>query len=146
MVETILGGTCMREILKKRMVFVEKGEQIIDKDILLVADSNYYSCLKVAGKVIGNVSVFRENTIGGLCPTNVNVVILPGGSLDGDVSNVDKVDIAGECSGDIKAQIVVIRQGAVVRGNINCVVLYGDETAAKEGAYCYFRKAAMPED
>lgn len=135
----------MRKVLRKRMIFVEKGEQI-DKDIVLVADDKYYSCLKIAGKVIGNVSVFRESTIGGLCPTNTNVVILPGGSLDGDIYNIDKVDIAGECSGDIKASIIIIRRGAVVRGNINCVVLYGDETAAQEGAYCFFRKAAMPED
>ena len=134
-----------KETLKKRMIRVMEGEQI-DKDIVLVADSNYYSCLRVEGKVTGNVSVFRESTIGGLCPTNTNVVILPGGSLNGDISNLDKVDIAGECSGDIKASIIIIRRGAVVRGNINCVVLYGDETVAQEGVYCFFRKAAMPEN
>jgi repressor of nif and glnA expression len=130
------------ETLEKRIINVEKGEQI-SKRIILIADNNYYSCLRVEGKVVGNVSILRKETFGDLCSTNTNVIICSGGYLDGDIIGIDNVDVSGECSGDIKASKVTVRPGAVVRGNINCVVFYGDEAVAQEGVYC-FRKLKIP--
>jgi len=132
----------MVEVLKGPIVEIPKGEKV-NKNIILVADKNYYSHLKIEGAVTGDVSVFKESAAsGGLCPTNTRVFILPGGSLSGDISDIDNVDISGECSGDIKARIVTIRKGAVVRGNISCIVLYGEgDTEVQGQVVSCFRKA-----
>jgi cytoskeletal protein CcmA (bactofilin family) len=123
------------------VIEVKKGEQV-NKDIILVAKKNHYSCLKIEGRVIGNVFIYRESTIDG-GPTDTNVEILPEGILDGDIYNVDRVDIAGACSGDIKASIITIRKGAVVRGNINCMILYGDDFKAVQDGAFYYKKVAI---
>ena len=120
----------MTEKLMGRIIIVPKGD-LVNKDIVLVADTKYFSSLRVGGKIVGNVSIFQEQALfGGLCPTDVHIVILPGGSLTGDITKADHVEISGEYSGDIiDAGSIKIHKGAVVKGNFRCVYLYkGEDT------------------
>jgi cytoskeletal protein CcmA (bactofilin family) len=120
----------MTEKLKGDVLSVPRG-QLIDNDIIIVANRKYFSSLIIGGKVLGNVSVFQEQALsGGLCPTNVHVIILLGGSLTGNISGVDHVEIFGEYSGNIDAAgSIKIHEGAIVKGNLHCVWLYkGEDT------------------
>jgi cytoskeletal protein CcmA (bactofilin family) len=119
----------MTEKLTGRVIIVPKGD-IVNKDIVLVADNKYLSSLRVGGKIVGNVSVFQEQALfKGLCPTNVHIVILPGGSLTGDISRADHVEISGEYSGNIDAGSIKIHKGATARGKLHCVFFYkGEDT------------------
>ena len=119
----------MTEKLTGRTIIVPKGD-IVNKDIVLVADNKYFSSLNVGGKVIGSVSVFQEQALfGGLCPTNVHVSVSPSGSLTGNISGVDEVEISGDYSGNIDAGSIKINKGATVKGNLHCVFFYkGEDT------------------
>jgi len=122
----------MTEKLRGRIVIVPKGD-LVNKDIVLVADNKYFSSLTVGGKIVGNVSVFQEQALfGGLCPTDVHVVIPPGGSLTGNISGVDEVEISGEYSGNIDAGRIKIHKGATVKGNLHCVFFYKKEDTEVE--------------
>lgn len=128
--------------IKRVNVDVPAGELVIG-DVVLIANENFCSSLKIEGELVGNVSVFRKPMMNGeLYPTNAFVTILSGGYLIGNIYNVDKVDISGECSGDIKSTIIIIRNGALVKGNINCYALYGGNDAEIQGKIsAYTRKA-----
>ena len=119
----------MTERLMGRVVIVPKGD-VVNENVVLIADNKYSSSLTVGGKIVGNVSVFQEKAFfGGLCPTNVHVVIPSGGSLTGDISGVDEVEISGEYSGKIDAGSIKIHKGAIVKGNLRCLFLYkGEDT------------------
>jgi len=120
----------MTEKLMGRVIIVPKGD-VVNENVVLIADNKYYSSLTVGGKIVGNVSVFQEKALfkGFLCPTNVHVVIPSGGSLTGNISGVDEVEISGECSGNIDAGIIKIHKGAKVKGSLRCLFLYkGEDT------------------
>ena len=122
----------MTEKLEGSVIDVPRGHQL-NKNIILVADKKYFSSLTVEGKVVGNVSVSQEQALfGGLCPTNTHVIILPGGSLTGNVSGVDNVEISGEYSGNIDAGSIKIFKGAGVKGSIHCVFFYKEEDTEVE--------------
>lgn len=120
----------MTEKLTGRTIIVPKGD-IVNKDIVLVADDKYFSSLTVGGRIVGKVSVHQEQASPGrLCPTNIHIVISPGGSLTGDIAKADHVEISGEYSGDIvDAGIIKIHKGATVKGKLHCVFFYkGEDT------------------
>ena len=111
------------------IVIVPKGD-LVNRDIVLIADNKYFSSLTVGGRVVGKVSVYQEQASPGrLCPTNVHVVIPAGGSLTGNISGVDHVEISGDYSGDIDAGSIKIHKGATVKGSLHCVFFYkGEDT------------------
>jgi hypothetical protein len=118
--------------LMGRVIVVPKGD-LVNKDIVLVADNKYFSSLTVGGKIVGNVSVFQEQALfGGLCPTNVHVIVPSGGSLTGNISGVDEVEISGDYSGNIDAGSIKIHKGATAKGSLHCVFFYKKEDTEVE--------------
>ena len=100
------------------------ADTIIGSNITIEGDISGNDPLIIEGIVRGTVSVKSAVTVtqDGHVEANVDSQSIEiAGSVEGNVSAVDKIDIkaGGRLVGDVKAPRVLIADGAAFKGNIN---------------------------